>query len=222
MHTVVSLKNRHNHIVACANGFAFAQHEADNGAISGSETPGGDFPATRVEMNADDAGSVRPICDGSSLDKIEIAIGFSSQETPSRFPCEPASRRSPSLRILLDSRVRSSSFDPPAVVASLGELLLRVFSDPATLLPPCPGSMTDGVSSASEMPKMRRKITQMRRGAKRGDERSFVWFNNFTLHNILPADFKVIEHGLDIDPPILAVQIPNSRSTQENGDAFGG
>ena len=69
---------------------------------------------------------------------------------------------------------------------------------------------------------MRRKITQMRRGAKRGDERSFVWFNNFTLHNILPADFKVIEHGLDIDPPILAVQIPNSRSTQENGDAFGG
>ena len=157
MHTVVSLKNRHNHIVACANGFAFAQHEADNGAISGSMTPGGTFPATSVEMNADDAGSVRPICDGSSLDKIEIAIGFSSQETPSRFPCEPASRRSSSLRILLDSRVRSSSFDPPAVVASLGELLLQVFSDPATLLPPCPGSMTmtDGVSSAPEMPKMR-------------------------------------------------------------------
>jgi hypothetical protein len=82
MRTVVSLKNRHNHIDACANGFAFAQHEADNGAISGRETPGGTFPATSVEMNADDAGSVRPICDGSSLDRIEIAIVFPSQENP--------------------------------------------------------------------------------------------------------------------------------------------
>jgi hypothetical protein len=47
-----------------------------------SETPGGTFPATRVEMNADNTGSVRPICDGSSLDKIEIAIVFPSQENP--------------------------------------------------------------------------------------------------------------------------------------------
>lgn len=210
MRTVVSLKNRHNHIVACANGFAFAQHEADNGAISGSKTPGGTFPATSVEMNADDAGSVRPICDGSSLDKIEIAIVFPSQEKPIALSLRTGFTQEFFFKDFAGLKGEVLFLRPSSGGRVIGRTFAPGFQRSSNFASPMSGIDDDDGRSFQCS------------GDAEDEERSFVWFNNFTLHNILPADFKVIEHGLDIDPPILAVQIPNSRSTQENGDAFGG
>ena len=91
-----------------------------------SETPGDTFPATSVEMNADDAGSVRPICDGSSLDKIEIVIVFPSQENPNALSLRTGFTQEFFFRDFAELKVRSFSFNPPAVFALLGLLLLRV------------------------------------------------------------------------------------------------